>query len=318
MALSLLAVVIGLVVLIWSANKFVDGAIGLAQRLGVSSFLIGMIVVGFGTSAPEIAVSIFAALDKIPEMALGNAYGSNIANIGLILGTTALLCPISILRSAVWRDLLFLILATLLSFIFVWKGDLGRVGASLLLIYFCGVLLIQIFSNFKKRNVTISENTSDEKEENLARSLFWLFLGLLLLMGSSRLLVFGASSFARALGVSDLLVGLTIVAIGTSLPELASSIAAARRGDTALAFGNVVGSNLFNTLIVVGIPALITPMRIEGEILFRDFPVMALFTISLFALSLRKKGEGKIGRMAGALFLLLYFFYLGALIFESL
>lgn len=308
MLVPVLALVLGLVVLVFSADRFVDGASAFAHYCGVSSFLVGMIVVGFGTSAPEIAVSIFSALGGVSDLAIGNAYGSNIMNIALILGLTALLAVIPFPRSVVLRDLPALVVVTLVSFALFFDGTLSRFDGAVLLLLFAAITGYQIWDGLKHK---VEEARPDNV--SLGRSIFWLLLGLVLLVVSSRMLVYGASSIARALGVSDLLIGLTVVAIGTSLPELASSVAAARKHDTALALGNVIGSNMFNTLIVVGIPSVIRPMEMDPLVKVRDFPVMLFLTLLLFPFGFKKR----LGRAGGAFLLLCFAAYLSYLIFTA-
>lgn len=315
------AVIIGLVVLVWSADKFVDGAVGIAKFCGMSTLLIGMVIVGFGTSAPEMVVSALSAVQGNPQLALGNAYGSNVANIALILGVTALISPILVQRSVLKKDLPLLIGVTVLSILLLLDGNVSRVDGVAFLAVFFGVMGFNIWSEKRRNSVESSAEESsegDEKPMGLGKSIFWLVLGMALLVASSRALVWGAVDIAHSLGVSDLLIGLTIVAIGTSLPELASSIAAARKGEDDLAVGNIIGSNLFNTLMVVGIAATIAPMSsIEHEVISRDMPLMGVLTLSLLALGFRRKGDGRINRVAGFIFLLIYLGYMGLLIAQA-
>lgn len=312
------AVIVGLVVLVWSADKFVDGAVGVAKFCGMSTLLIGMVIVGFGTSAPEMVVSALSAAQGNPELALGNAYGSNIANIALILGVTALISPILVQRSVLKKDLPLLIGVTVLSILLLLDGNVSRIDGMVFLAVFFGVMGFNIWSEKRRNSVESSAEESsegDEKPMGLGKSIFWLVLGMALLVASSRALVWGAVEIARSFGVSDLLIGLTIVAIGTSLPELASSIAAARKGEDDLAVGNIIGSNLFNTLMVVGIAASIAPMQeIEKEVLSRDMPLMGILTLSILVLGFRRKGDGRINRIAGLILLLVYVLYLVSLI----
>ncbi len=317
------AVIIGLVVLVWSADKFVDGAVGIAKFCGMSTLLIGMVIVGFGTSAPEMVVSALSAVQGNPQLALGNAYGSNVANIALILGVTAMISPIVVKRSVLKRDLPILILVTALSIFLVADGSVTRTDGLIFLGVFAAIMAWNILS--EKRKGAIEESTDAESSENeqdaplsLGKSVGWLVLGIILLVASSRALVWGAVDIARSFGVSDLLIGLTIVAIGTSLPELASSIAAARKGEDDLAVGNIIGSNLFNTLMVVGIASTIAPMSsIEREVVTRDMPLMTALTLALFLLGFRRKGDGRINRIAGIVFLLVYLGYMGVLIAQA-
>lgn len=316
---AVLAVVVGLVVLVWSADKFVDGAVGVAKFCGMSTLLIGMVIVGFGTSAPEMVVSAFSAVQGNPQLALGNAYGSNVANIALILGVTALISPILVQRSVLKKDLPLLIGVTILSILLLLDGSVSRMNGIVLLVVFFAVMGFNIWKEKKSLSSAEPEQESaDEEKMSLGKSIMWLVLGMALLVASSRALVWGAVDIARSFGVSDLLIGLTIVAIGTSLPELASSIAAARKGEDDLAVGNIIGSNLFNTLMVVGIASTIAPMEtIEHEVITRDMPLMTALTVALFLLGFRRKGDGRINRVAGLIFLLIYAGYIGVLVAQA-
>ena len=328
MILSVLAVVIGLVVLVWSADRFVDGAVGVAQFLGMSTFLIGMLVVGFGTSAPEMVVSILSALNDTPQLALGNAYGSNIANIALILGATAIVAPVVVKKQAMLRDIPILILMTVLTVLLLKDGNVSFADGAVLLVAFVALTLFNVFMELKEKRNREKESESTEEpapvKDSIGKSILWLFVGIALLIASSRLLVWGAVNIAQALGVSDLLIGLTIVAVGTSLPELASSIAAARRGENDLAVGNVIGSNAFNTLVVVGIAAVIAPINAtDPEVLSRDLPIMSALTLLLFFICFPLKNKdgkrvGGFGRIVGAFLLLLYVGYLVLLGIQSI
>jgi len=324
MLLAIVAVIVGLAVLVWSADKFVDGAVGIAEFCGMSTLLIGMVIVGFGTSAPELTVSAISAAQGNPELSLGNAYGSNIANIALILGATALISPILMQRSVLRGDLPILIAVSVLSIILVWDGSVARWNGILLLAVFAAAMAYSIHRELKKAKLEKSESLSgnadsaEPKKASLGKSVFWLVLGLVLLVASSRALVWGAVEIARTLGVSDLLIGLTIVAVGTSLPELASSIAAARKGENDIALGNIIGSNLFNTLAVVGLAATISPMdEIEKAVTYRDMPLMIALTVALIVLGFRRKGDGRLNRIAGAILLAVYIGYLALLIVQA-
>ncbi len=322
MLLPIVAVIVGLVVLVWSADKFVDGAVGIARFCGMSTLLIGMVIVGFGTSAPEMVVSALSALQGNPELALGNAYGSNIANIALILGVTALISPILVQRSVLRKDLPLLIGVTALSIVLLLDGSVSRVDGLVFLAVFFAVMGYNIWSEKKAgkgaESSEAAENEESAKPVSLGKSIGLLLLGLVLLVLSSRALVWGAVEIARSLGVSDLIIGLTIVAVGTSLPELASSIAAARKGEDDLAVGNIIGSNLFNTLMVVGIASTIAPMgNVDSAVISRDMPLMALLTLSILVLGFRRKGDGRINRIAGGAFLAVYIGYIVLLIVQS-
>ena len=318
MILAIVAVILGFAVLVWSADKFVDGAVGIAEFCGMSTLLIGMVIVGFGTSAPELTVSAISASQGNPELALGNAYGSNIANIALILGATALISPILMQRSVIRGDLPILIAVSILSIILVWDGSVVRWNGILLLVVFAVVMGYNTWREMRKGHAEVSADEPSNEKKSLGKSVLWLVLGLLLLVASSRALVWGAVEIARALGVSDLLIGLTIVAIGTSLPELASSIAAARKGENDLALGNIIGSNLFNTLAVVGLAATISPMdEIERVVTTRDMPLMTALTVALIVLGFRRKGDGRLNRIAGGILLAVYVGYLALLVSQA-
>lgn len=312
MWLAMLAVIVGLMVLVWSADRFVDGASVTARYAGMPPLLIGMVIIGFGTSAPEMVVSALAASHGNPGLALGNAYGSNIANIALILGVVALLSPIQVQSQILKRELPLLGLITLLAAYQLLDGEISRDDGLVLLAVFVLVMGWSILQGLRQRQDALAAEVRDANTElTMSRraGLFWLLTGLLLLVLSSRLLVWGAVSIAQQLGVSDLVIGLTIVAIGTSLPELASSLAAVRKGEHDLALGNVLGSNLFNTLTVVGIAAVIHPMNVASVVLHRDWLVMAGLTLLLFMMAYGFRRQGRINRVEGAILLLVYVSY---------
>ncbi len=278
------AVIAGLGILIWSADKFVDGAAALARLLGVSTLIIGIIIVGFGTSAPEIGVSIIAVLEGTPNIAIGNALGSNIANIGLILGITAILSPIAIDSRLLKTEFPLLLLATAVMAVCLIDLQVNQFDGLVLL----GVLILALFLLIRlhRRQPIEVKTLADENVElaegmTLAVAIGWLVFGLVLLVGSSKLLVWGASQIALEFGISELIIGLTIVALGTSLPELAASIASLKKNVADVAIGNVIGSNLFNSLAVVGIPALMSPFSIDPSARSRDLPIAIGLTLLL-------------------------------------
>ncbi|WP_020406054.1 calcium/sodium antiporter [Hahella ganghwensis] len=321
MLIALAAVVAGLVILVWSADKFVDGAAATAKHLGMSSLLIGMVIVGFGTSAPEIVVSVLASMQGNPGLALGNALGSNITNIALILGVTAVLSPIIVQSNIIRKEFPLLIAISALAVVLLIDGEISRYDGMILLIAFVAVMGWSIYTGMKGGDdilVGEFEQELSEEQMSLKMSIFWLVIGLLLLVGSSRLLVWGAVDIATSLGVSDLIIGLTIVAIGTSLPELASSIAATRKGEHDLAIGNVIGSNMFNTLTVIGIAGVISPLGVDSEVIYRDLPVMCVLTLLLLAFSHGFGKQGKITRMEGSALLLAYAGYTAWLVQSGL
>lgn len=310
MLMAIGAIIAGLILLVWSADKFVEGSATTASHFGMPPLLIGMVVVGFGTSAPEMAVSALAASQGNPGLALGNAYGSNITNIALILGITALLAPIAVHSQVMRKELPILILVTAFAGWQLWDGDLSRMDAIGLILVFLLLIGWSIFQGIRQPNDALAKEMTEEIHAMpLRKALLWLVVGLLLLIVSSRILVWGAVDLATMFGISDLVIGLTIVAVGTSLPELASSIIAARKGEHDLALGNILGSNLFNTLAVVGIAGLIAPMSVAPEVLTRDLPVMAALTVVLFAMCYGFRGPGRINRFEGSALLLAFVAY---------
>ena len=318
MGLAVLALISGLALLVWSADRFVEGSASTARSFGMPPLLIGMVIVGFGTSSPEMVVSALAALEGSPGIALGNAYGSNIANIGLILGVTALISPIMVHSTVLRRQLPVLTLLTLLSGALLADLDITRLDAVILLLIFTCLMGWTIYEGLTRKSDSLAKEVdaqTAEKEMPIQRAVFWLVTGLLVLIISSRILVWGAVEIAQIFGVSDMIIGLTIVALGTSLPELASSVIAARKGEHDIALGNVLGSNLFNTLAVVGIAGAIHPFAVEPDTLSRDMVVMGALTISLFLIGFGFRGrQGRINRFEGAILLLVYTGYTAWLI----
>jgi cation:H+ antiporter len=312
MFFAFLSLCIGLIVLVWSADRFVDGSSSLANHLGMPPLLIGMVVVGFGTSAPEMVVSAQAALNGNPGIALGNAFGSNIANIALILGLTAVIMPIDVHARVLRKELPILTGITALVAFLLYDAVVSRADALLMLAVFGGLMTWAVWQGFRSNGDPLSADVRQElqiQDMSLGRALIWLAVGLVFLIGSSRLLVWGAVEIAHAFGVSDLIVGLTIIALGTSLPELASSIAACRKGEDDIALGNVLGSNLFNTLAVIGIAGSIHPMDVEPAVMSRDMPVMIGLTLSLFLIGYGFRKPGRITRRAGIALLACYVGY---------
>jgi cation:H+ antiporter len=317
MAVAFLAIFFGLALLVWSADRFVDGSAVAARHLGVPPLLIGMVIVGFGTSVPEMLVSALSAVQNNPGIALGNAYGSNITNISLILGVTALISPIAVHSQVLRKELPILSAITVLAGYQLWDRELTRTDALVLLGVFAGLVAWTIWQGLRKK----ADALGTEMEQELAaqtmpmgRAILWVVVGLLLLIASSRILVWGAVAIARSFGVSDLIIGLTVVAVGTSLPELASSVMAARKGEHDIALGNILGSNLFNTLAVVGIAGMLRPMAVAPEIFSRDVLVMGILTLALFAIGYGFRGPGRINRFEGTALILCYIGYTAYLI----
>lgn len=311
MLLDIIYVLVGLIVLVWSADKFIDGAAAAATHFGLSPLLVGILIVGFGTSAPEMVVSAFAAFDGNPGIALGNAYGSNITNIGLVLGVTTLLYPLSVGSRIVRREIPLLILVMLLSFGFFYDELINRTEAVIMLMVMLVLLIYNAFYSNKNDNLAAELDASGElvSGEPLLKSLLSLLIGLLLLLVSSHYLVKGAVGIAEAFGVSDLVIGLTVIAIGTSLPELAATIAAARKGESDIALGNIIGSCMFNALAVVGIAGIIRPVMIEPIFLSRDFVASAILLIMLWLFTFGIRGQSMISKKEGGALLLGYIAY---------
>lgn len=318
MLMALLAVIAGLALLVWSADRFVDGASATATHAGMPPLLIGMLIIGFGTSAPEMVVSALAAAQGNPGLALGNAYGSNITNIALIIGLVAVISPIAVHSQVVRKELPVLLGVTLLAGFQLIDGELSRMDAWVLLGAFFVLAGWSIVQGMRGRGDTLEGGYDSELQDRampLKKALFWLIAGLILLVVSSRILVWGAVHIAQSLGVSDLIIGLTVVAVGTSLPELASALAAVRKNEHDLALGNIIGSGLFNTLAVVGIAAGIMPLAVEPVVLYRDWVVMAALTLALFLMCIGLRGkQGRINRLEGGALLLAYISYTGYLV----
>jgi cation:H+ antiporter len=315
--LDMFFIVAGLIGLVWSSDKFVDGAAAIARWAGLSPLLIGLTIVSLGTSAPEIVISIIASLSGSGELAVGNALGSNIANTGLVLGVTLIIKSMAVEASATRRELPQMMGATLLAGALLADGELSFLDGTVLL----SALILFLFLLSKRGSG--KEVTAVEASAATA-GLAWLkFLGgLLLLVISSRVLVIGAVNVATALGVSELIVGLTIVAIGTSLPELAASVVSAVKGHADMAIGAILGSNIFNLLIVLPIPGLLGPLSLDANVYHRDWLYTA-FTASLLALFMwqaqrsatrGQKASGELSRFAGVILLGTYITYLGILI----
>ena len=314
MIFYLASIVFGFALLVWSADRFVDGAASTAKHLGMPSLLIGILIVGFGTSAPEMVVSAIAAYEGNPGLALGNAIGSNIVNIALILGITAIVAPIAVNSKIVKKEIPLLLLIVLFTGYLLLDNTLTLFEGVILLAGFFALVLWSVFAAFRSRGDSFEDQMDIELNEDIMSlkvGIMWLVFGLILLIASSRLLVWGAVGVANSFGVSDLIIGLTIVALGTSLPELAASVMAARKGEHDIAIGNVVGSNMFNLLAVVGIATVINPMNaIAPEVLQRDWIIMFILTLALLAMAYGFKGkEGKINRVEGAILVICYIAY---------
>lgn len=307
MILNYLGILTGLALLVYGADRFVEGAASIARYLGMSPLLIGLTIVGIATSAPEILVGAVAALDGKTEMAIGNAIGSNIANIGLVLGFTVMLMPVTIASQTLKREYFIMTLAIILAVGLLFDQDLSRINAGILLLGLIAAMIFIIY--LSKKSATTDpllgefENEIPEKTNNIGQPILLFFLGLTLLLGGAHLLVECAVAVAKYFDISDLVIGLTIIAIGTSLPELAASITAVRKNEADMAIGNVIGSNMFNMLAVIGIPGMIHATTFDNAVLTRDFPVMIGLSL-LMGWMIFIRGAGKFDRFEGsALFL---------------
>lgn len=322
MLLSFVAVIAGFALLVWGAERFVLGASATARNMGVSPLIIGLTIVGFGTSAPEMLVSGMAAYQESPGISIGNALGSNITNIALVLGVVALVVPLTVHSDIIRRELPILLLVMVLALVLVLDDELSRGDGLFLLSGMFLMIFWVVRMGMRDRNNgdPISSEFDAEMPDAMstAKAAMWLGVGMLVLFVSSHILVWGAVNIARALGVSDLVIGLTIIAIGTSLPELAASLMSALKNEPEIALGNVIGSNMFNLLGVLAMPGLIYPSMVPSEVLMRDFPVMIGLTIALFLMAYGFGGrEGKINRVEGGLLLAAYIGYMYWLYLES-
>ncbi len=292
MLVDVLLLVAGIALLYFGGEALVDGAAGLARRLGMSTLVIGLTVVAFGTSAPELAATLTATFDGAPDLGLGNVVGSNIANIGLILGLSALFLPLHTTRRFILRELPFMVGCSALLVPLIANDFIGRPEGLALL----GLLVAYLATMYLTGRVEPDESDDDDELPSTGRALGFVALGSVLLVAGAKLLVNGGVGIAVDLGVSERVIGLTMVAFGTSLPELASSIAAARRGESDLVLGNVVGSNVFNVLCILGVTATVIPMEVAGEDALYD--VWAMLALSILVPVLLWKGR-RMGRLEG-------------------
>ncbi len=318
--LSVMAIIIGFGLLVWGAERFVNGAAAIARNFGVAPLIIGLTVVGIGTSAPEILISIIAASQGNPALAVGNALGSNITNIALVLGITAIVMPLTVKSETLRREYPIMFIVMLLALMLVMDGHLGQIDG-LILISGLFVMLFWMIQQGKKQKRDPMEKEFEQEIPRISsqKAFLWLTIGLILLIISSRGLVWGSINIAKAAGISDLVIGLTIVAIGTSLPELAASIMSALKKEHDIAIGNIIGSNMFNLLVVFGIPGLMSPHVIDSSILERDFPFMIGLSIALFIMAYGFKNKhGRINRFEGSLLLGGYVTYMVVLYFTAI
>jgi cation:H+ antiporter len=316
MLIASAAILVGFIILVWSADLFVAGAAAIAENLGMSPILIGLTIVSLGTSAPEVLVAINAAISGTGELAIGNAIGSNIANMGLVLGITVLVAPLPVHRNRLKREVPTLLAVTLGCGLLLLDGELDWIDGLLMLAALVFILVEMIRSQSHDPNA--AEEANIEELPHMAPERAWtsFAIGLILLVASSKILVWGATKIALELGVSPLVIGLTVVAVGTSLPELAASLASAMKGHAEIALGNVMGSNLFNLLGVMSLPGLFTTQVLAREVLTRDYASMTGITLLLAAClygSLLRRtapdGLAHMGRVMGVFLLSIYCLY---------
>jgi len=311
MLISIISLVSGFILLIWSADAFTDNGAKIANIFKISPLIIGILIFGFGTSAPEMLVSGLAAFEGHPELSVGNAFGSNILNIALVLGVTAMIMPIKIELKVIKKEWLYLMFATLIAGLLLWDRHLGVIDGTILF-GLLAVFLLYTFNESKKDHHEFDNLSSKIDIDQKGRIWIILLISFIVLLVSAKLIVYGGTSLAVQFGVSDLIIGLTVVALGTSLPELAVSITSAIKKQHAMVVGNIIGSNLFNTVGVLAIPGLISPLYVPEKLITRDYPFMLVLTtlIFVFVASHKFSKESTISRLEGALFILILFFYL--------
>ena len=310
MFISILSLLIGFALLIWSADSFTDNGARIARIFNISPLIIGLLIFGFGTSAPEMLVSGLAAYDGHPELSIGNAFGSNIFNIGLVLAITAIIYPITVEKSVLKKEWVFLFLSSLVVGFLLIDGFLSFLDG-LILLALLFLFLFYVFRESKignSKDLDVKEDSSNN--QNKGRTWLLLLVSLIILVSSAKLVVWGGTNLAIAFGVSDLIIGLTIVALGTSLPELAVAISSALKKQHQMIIGNIIGSNLFNTLGVLAIPGLILPFQIPVEVMSRDYIYMITLTILILVLSFKLK----INRFGGIILLAILASYLYQLV----
>lgn len=316
--LSVMAIIIGFGLLVWGAERFVHGAAAIAKNFGMPPLIIGLTIVGIGTSAPEVLISIVAAYEGNPALAIGNALGSNITNIALVLGITAIVMPMVVKSETLRREYPIMFIIMLVALMLVMDEHLGQLDGVILIAGLFVLMYWMIQQGRKQKRDPLEKEFEQEIPDiSTKKAIVWFVIGLVLLIISSRGLVWGSVNIAKAAGISDLVIGLTIVAIGTSLPEMAASIMSALKKEPDIAIGNIIGSNMFNMLAVFGIPGLMAPHSVDPAILDRDFPFMIGLSIALFIMAYGFKGEGRINRYEGGLLLAGYVAYMLVLYYTA-
>ena len=321
MLANITLVVAGLILLIWGADRFVHGAAASARNLGVAPLLIGLTVVALATSAPEILVSVVAAIDDQPGLAFGNAIGSNIVNIGLVLGLTAMIRPIKLESATLRREMPALLAVSLLTVSLFLDTYLSRIDGVVML---TGLVIVMVWltrlglRSAANDPIKIDYEAEIPSDVTMPMAVVWLIIGLAILLVGAKMLEHGAVGIAEMLGVSEVVIGVTIVAFGTSLPELAVSLASALKGEYGLAIGNIVGSNIFNLLAVIGVAASIAPSALAPSVLSLHIFVMVAFTLVLFAMTYDYDGKAELSRLEGAALLIAYLAYDGYVIAQNI
>ncbi len=315
-ALATIAIIAGIGGLVWSADRFVAGAASIAESFGIAPIIVGLTIVSFGTSAPEVMVSVMATLDGSGELAVGNALGSNIANIGLVLGVTLLIMRIPVAMSLLRYEGSLLIVITLLSGVFLYDAFISAIEGWILLLLLVPLMwyLIKVKQKEHSPDELLAEFDEEIPHYTPKAAMMWFVIGLAALIASSKTLVWGAVITAEHFGVSPLIIGLSIIAIGTSLPELAASVMSAIKGHHDIALGNIVGSNIFNLLAVMSMPGILGASAMSAEVFARDYAAMLAITLILFIamgfVLWRQGQQAKLGKLCGLLLLLLYIAYM--------
>jgi cation:H+ antiporter len=315
---SLLA---GLILLVWSADRMVVGAAVIARNLGITPMVIGLTVVGFATSAPEILVAATAAIRDASNLALGNAFGSNIANIGLVMGVAAIIQPLTVKSETLSRELPAMVAVSLIPVILLINLTLSRLdGVILLIAFLCFIYWVIKLGKRSSGHDTIEAEYATEIPDGVTQqmAILWIIIGLVTLLVGANALVWGAQNIAREIGVSDLVIGVTVVAIGTSLPELAVSVVAVRKGLHGLALGNIIGSNAFNMLAVIGVAGVIRPATLDLAAVQLHLPVLLGFTVAFFFIAYNSNGTMRVGRLEGAALLVSFIIYQGYIALQNL
>lgn len=309
MILNVLFILVGIVLVLWGADRLTDGAVAVAEKMKMPQIVIGLTIVAMGTSMPEFCVSLVSALKGTTDLAVGNIVGSNIFNTLLIVGVSAWVAPMTILKSTVRKDILFALFASVVLLIMCLDGNISRLDAGLLFVLFLVFMYVTLKgAKTKDDDTTAKTDSIEDKKKPMAAwlSIVWIIVGLACLIGGSNLFVEGATKVAEHIGVSEAVIGLTIVAGGTSLPELATSVVSARKGNSGIAIGNVLGSNVFNILAILGVTGVITPMHLQG-ITMLDLSMMVVSTLLVWLFSFTKY---KIARWEGIVLTIVFIGYM--------